>query len=139
MTPVQRFYLVLADLILILHVAFVAFVIVGLLLVWIGWWRRWDFVRRPWFRITHLAAIGVVVAESVLGFVCPLTTWEDKLRLLAGGEERYAGSFIQHWLHRLLFYDVEPRVFTVIYIVFFLAVALSFWLVPPRRTRPAKG
>ncbi|MBI3851346.1 MAG: DUF2784 domain-containing protein [Verrucomicrobia bacterium] len=135
MTSPQRFYLVLADLVLVVHAAFVAFVIIGLLLIWIGWLRHWVFVRNFWFRVTHLVAIGVVVAESVAGFVCPLTTWEDRWRLLAGGEERYQGSFIQHWLHRVMFFDLSENVFTIIYLAFFLAVALGLWLVPPRWPR----
>ncbi len=133
MTPLQRFHLVLADLVLVVHAAFVAFVIAGLLLIWIGGWRRWTWVRRFWFRAAHLAAIGVVAAESLAGCVCPLTTWEDRLRLLAGGEQRYQGSFIQHWLHRVMFFELDENVFTIFYLAFFLAVALSLWLVPPRR------
>lgn len=132
MTSLQRFYLVLADLVLVVHAAFVAFVIVGLLLIWIGWLRRWACVRNFWFRGAHLTAIGVVVAESVAGFICPLTTWENRLRLLAGGEQRYQGSFIQHWLHRVMFFDCDERIFTMSYLVFFLFVALALWLVPPR-------
>lgn len=139
MTSTQRLYLALADLTLIVHAAFVAFVIVGLLLVWIGRFRHWTFVRNIWFRLAHLAAIGVVAAESLAGFVCPLTTWEVKLRLLAGGEVRYQGSFIQHWLHQVMFFDLNEKVFTVAYAVFFLAVALSLWLVPPRRPRRARA
>lgn len=135
MTFLQRLYLVLADLVLVIHFLFVAFVVLGLLLIWIGWFRRWNFVRNFWFRVAHLAAIGVVAAESLIGFVCPLTTWEDKLRLLAGGEARYQESFIQHWLHRVMFFDVSPRVFTIIYVVFFLLVILSLGFVPPRRFR----
>lgn len=131
MTPLQRFYLTLADAVLVLHAAFVAFVLVGLLLIWIGWARGWRFVRNPWFRAAHLAAIGVVVLESLAGWVCPLTTWENKLRLLAGDEQRYAESFMQHWLHRVMFFDLGERVFTFIYLTFFLVVALSLWLVPP--------
>jgi len=139
MTSLQRFYLVLADLVLVVHAAFVAFVIVGLLLIWIGWLRRWAFVRNFWFRAAHLAAIGVVAAESVAGFVCPLTTWEDRLRLLAGGEQRYQESFVQHWLHRVMFFDLSENVFTIIYLAFFLAVALGLWLVPPRWPRRDSG
>lgn len=135
MTPLQRFYLGLADSVLVVHAAFVAFVVVGLLLIWIGQVRRWAFVRNFWFRVAHLAAIGVVAAESLSGFVCPLTTWEDQLRLLAGGEKRYAGSFIQHWLHQVIFFDLGENVFTIAYVAFFLAVALSLWWVPPRWPR----
>jgi hypothetical protein len=132
MTSLQRLYLVLADLTLVVHAAFVAFVVFGLLLIWIGWLRRWNFVRNFWFRLAHLAAIGVVAAESLISFVCPLTTWEDRLRMLAGGEQRYQESFVQHWLHPVLFFDVDERTFTIIYIAFFVVVALSLWLVPPR-------
>jgi hypothetical protein len=132
MTPLQRFYLGLADLVLVVHASFVAFVVVGLVLIWIGGWRHWRFVRNFWFRVAHLAAIGVVAAESLSGFVCPLTTWEDQLRLLAGGEQRYAASFVQHWLHQVIFFDLSENVFTIAYVAFFLAVALSLWWVPPR-------
>jgi hypothetical protein len=135
MTLFQRLCLALADLVLVVHAAFVAFVVVGLVLIWVGRFRGWAFVRNIWFRAAHLAAMGVVAAESVLGFICPLTTWEDQLRLLAGGQQRYAGSFIQHWLHPLIFFDVAKGVFTAAYLAFFLAVVLSFWLIPPRWPR----
>lgn len=132
MTPLQRLYLLLADLLLVLHAGFVAFVVFGLVLVWMGRFCGWAWVRNFWFRAAHLAAMAVVAGESLAGFVCPLTTWEDHLRVLAGGGQRYEGSFIQHWLHRIMFFDVNERIFTMIYVVFFLAVALSLWLVPPR-------
>ena len=138
MTIVQRLYLVLADLVLAVHAAFVGFVVFGLLLIWIGWLRHWVIVRNFWFRMAHLAAIGVVAAESVAGFVCPLTTWEDCLRLLASGEQRYQESFVQHWLHRMMFFDLSESVFNIAYLVFFLLVALSLWVVPPSLAKPFK-
>ncbi len=132
MTPLQRLYLALADLVLVVHAAIVAFVVLGLVVIWVGRFARWGFVRNCWFRLAHLAAIGTVAAEAVAGMVCPLTTWENQLRSLAGGERRYAGSFVQHWLHRLLFFDLSQAVFTIGYLAFFAVVALSFWYVPPR-------
>ena len=135
MTPAQRCYLVLADLTLIVHAAFVAFVVVGLGLIWMGRFRHWSFVRNFWFRGAHLGAIAVVAAESLVGFVCPLTTWENRLRLLAGGEVRYQGSFIQHWLHQVMFFELNETVFTVLYVSFFTVVALTLWLVPPHWPR----
>ena len=132
MTGTQRFYSAAADLVLLVHTAFVVFVVLGLALIWIGGRRKWSFVGNVWFRVAHLACMGVVAAEAVAGFVCPLTTWENHLRVLAGGGERYTGSFIQHWLHKIMFYDLSNQVFIVAYVVFFLLVALSFWLVPVR-------
>ena len=135
MTLFQRLCLALADLVLVVHAVFVVFVVVGLVLIWVGRFRGWAFVRNFWFRTAHLAAIGVVAAESLSDFVCPLTTWENQLRLLAGGQQRYAGSFIQHWLHQIIFFDLDERVFTLAYLTFLLAVALSLWLIPPRWSR----
>jgi hypothetical protein len=133
-------YSLLADLILILHFAFVVFVVAGLLLVWVGWRCRWRFVRNFWFRLAHLLAIGVVAAESLAGMVCPLTTWENNLRLLAGRGGNYEGSFVQHWLHRLMFFDASESTFTIFYVLFFAAVGLSLWLVKPRwPTRAGHG
>lgn len=127
-----RFYTLLADGVLVLHFSYVAFVVVGLLLVWTGYFLRWSFVRNFWFRLAHLAGMGVVVPESVFGVTCPLTTWELQLRLLAGGGQYYQGSFIQHWVHRVLFFRAGEEVFLVIYVVFFSALVLSLWVVKPR-------
>jgi hypothetical protein len=131
-TPVQHLYQLLADLLLIAHFAFVVFVVLGLVLIWIGWLRGWKIVRNFWWRLAHLVAIGIVAAESIGGIACPLTTWEERLRFLAGGEQRYQGSFVQHWLHQVMFFNWNENVFMTIYIVFFVLVALSLWLVPPR-------
>jgi hypothetical protein len=122
----------LADLVLVIHFALVLFVVLGLALIWIGRFRGWRWVRQFWFRLFHVSAMGVVAAKSLCGVECPLTTWEDQLRAAAGTEGRYAGSFIQHWLHRVMFFEANEAIFTVIYVVFFAAVLLSLWLVAPR-------
>ena len=123
----------LADLVLLVHFAFVAFVALGFLAIWLGYFCRWSFVRDLRFRLTHLLAMGVVLAESLTGFICPLTTWENQLRRQAGESPGYSGSFIQHWVGRILFHDWSEQTFTFIYAGFFILVGLSFWIVRPRR------
>jgi uncharacterized protein DUF2784 len=126
---------ILADAILVLHFAYVAFVVVGLVLVWLGYFLGWCWVRNFWFRALHLLAMGIVVAESLLGIVCPLTVWEHDLRRLAGQDPGSEKGFIAEWVHRLMFFDLEPWVFTVIYVVFFAALVGSFIFVRPGRPR----
>ena len=121
----------LADLILVVHFAFVAFVVLGLVFVWIGHFLRLRSVRNFWFRALHILAMGVVVAEALFGVFCPLTTWESELRRQAGESGVYEESFMQHWIHKVLFFDLDPGTFTVIYSVFFLAMVLSLVFVPP--------
>jgi hypothetical protein len=122
--------LLLADLILVIHFAFVLFVVASLPLVWVGAACGWRWVRRRGFRIAHLAAILFVSAEAAAGIWCPLTLWEDALRGAAG--ER---GFVARWLHGLLFYDLPPWMFTIAYLLYAALVALTWWLVPPQPRR----
>ena len=124
-------YAALADAVLWLHVAFVLFVVVGLALIVIGGLFGWRWVRDQRFRWTHLAAIGVVVAQAWLGVLCPLTTLEAAMRERAGAAG-YSGSFVAHWAGQLLYFDAPPWVFTVCYTTFGAAIALCWLLVPPR-------
>jgi len=127
-----------ADLILLLHVGFVVFVVLGLLLILVGGWRGWSWVRRPRFRIAHLLAIGVVVVQAWLGQECPLTTLEMWLRRQAG-DATYPGSFIAHWLDALLYYQAPPIAFTLAYSIFGSLVLMSWWWVRPHRVTQADG
>ena len=125
------YYLLAADLILFSHVLFVAFVVLGLVLILMGKVCAWSWVRNTWFRLIHLAAIGVVVLQSWAGVICPLTTWEMALRERAG-DAVYSGSFISHWLGSILYFQAPPWVFSVAYTVFAAAVVASWFWVRPR-------
>jgi uncharacterized protein DUF2784 len=81
-----------ADLVLVAHLAFVVFVVAGGVLV--VRWRRLAWVHVP------VALWGIAIA--CLGFVCPLTPLENRLRRL-GGEGGYEGGFIEHYVTALLY------------------------------------
>jgi hypothetical protein len=133
---------VLADLIVVTHAAYVSFIVLGLALILVGVALRWRWVRNTWFRTIHLLAIGIVVAETLAGIPCPLTVWERQLRQVAG-QVGYRGDFIGYWVHHLLFFRAEPWVFTLVYMLFGMAVLAAFLLAPPgqsaspRRDAPA--
>jgi hypothetical protein len=80
-------YALLADLIAAIHLGYVSFVFFGLLVILTGGLLRWRFVRNFWFRTVHLAMILIVVAEALLGIICPLTVWEYNLRVAAGQQD----------------------------------------------------
>ncbi len=118
-----------ADIVLVTHFLFVAFVVGGLAVIWLGAALQWAWIRNFWFRAAHLGAIGFVVAESLVGVLCPLTVLEDALR--QGGQSQ--ASFIQRWVSRLLYYDLSERIFTIVYVLFALVVALTFMYIRPER------
>lgn len=85
-------YRVLADLVLVAHAAFVAFVVLGGLLV-----LRWP--RVAWL---HVPAALWGAAIEFTGLVCPLTPLENHWRHLAG-EQGYPGGFIEHYILSALY------------------------------------
>ena len=82
----------LADLIVVFHFAFVAFVVLGGLLV-----ARWP--RVAW---VHLPAAAWGVWIELAGWICPLTPLENWLRRRAGGEG-YTASFVEHYIVPVLY------------------------------------
>src|SRR5690349_7639867 len=128
-------YGLFADLVLIVHAAFVGFVLFGLILTWVGIAMRWQWVRNPWFRGAHLLAIGYVVLQSYLRITCPLTDLENSLRVRGGQQPYDAAGCIEYWLHHMIFFTAPKWVFITSYTAFGLAVLGTFIIAPPRWRR----
>lgn len=131
---ISMLYGFLADVIVTLHLAYVAFVVVGQLAIIAGLVCRWQWVRNFWFRILHLVAIGIVAGETLFAVDCPLTVWEKALRHLAGQPVK-GDTFVGRLMHDLLFYDWPTWVFTTIYYSVAAIILLTFVLAPPRWRR----
>lgn len=86
------FYRFAADALVVLHFAFIGFVLLGGLLV-----LRW-----PRIADLHVPAVVWAVLLELNGWLCPLTPWEQQLRL-AAGEAGYDGGFIAHYLLPLIY------------------------------------
>ncbi|MBY4899036.1 DUF2784 domain-containing protein [Cupriavidus sp. AU9028] len=81
-----------ADAVVVLHLAFVAFVVAGGMLVW-----RW-----PAMAWLHLPAALWGATVEWTGWICPLTPLENRLRA-AAGEAGYESGFVEHYLLPLLY------------------------------------
>jgi hypothetical protein len=139
-------YRLIADFVLVIHLAYIAFVVGGLLVVLVGARLGWRCVHDFRFRILHLAAIGIVVLLVQLGIACPLTTIEARFRALAGQDHYANEGWMEYWLHELVPFDIPSWVFTSGYTLFGVAVLMTFLLIPPNGphdnsggSRPAKG
>ena len=85
-------YRLLADGLVFVHLAFVVFVVAGgLLVLW-----------RPGLRWVHLPAAAWGALIEFTGWICPLTPWEMELRR-RGGQEGYAGGFVEHYVLPVLY------------------------------------
>jgi len=130
--PTLALALALADAILALHLAIVAFNLVMPPAILAGAWRGWRWVRHRGLRLLHLGGMGVVALQAALGDLCFLTVWEAELRR-AAGQQGSGGSFVETLLAQALYVDVPLAVLIPIYLGWAgLSLAL-WWLVPPRR------
>ena len=122
-------WLVAADLVTLIHAAYVAVVLLGFVAILIGWAAGWNWVRNRYFRIVHVAMILLVCCEALVGTTCPLTIWENLLRV-KGGESGYSRDFVGYWLDSLIFYQAPPWVFTTAYLTFGALVILYILALP---------
>lgn len=113
-----------ADLTLLVHLAFVLFVVFGGLLA-----LRWRHAP-----LLHLPALAWGVFVEASGRVCPLTPLENHFRMLAG-ESGYAGGFIEHYLLALLYPDglTRPVQWALAGAVLAINAAVYAWVLQRRR------
>ena len=130
-------YALLADLVTAAHLAVVVYVLLGQLLVLVGWPLGWRWIRNPWFRLSHLGIMAYISFNAVRGEFCFLTHWEAGLRTKAGQQGSEA-SFLGQLLHDILFVDLPQRTLDKIYLAFAAVVLLSLVCIRPRMGRRAR-
>ena len=118
----------LGQLVLALHLAVIAFNVAGLVLIPLGGALRWRWVRIRWWRLLHLASLGVVALQAVAGRACFLTDWQDAL---TGAGER--DPMIMRWVNGLIYWPLPIWAFAAGYVAVFAYVVALWRAVPPRR------
>ena len=120
-----------ADAVLLVHLGFVVFAVLGALLV-----LRWR-----WLALAQLPAAAWACYIEVSGRLCPLTGWENRLRT-AAGEVGYAGGFVEHYVLPVLYPAALTRdtQFALALVVVAVNLAVYGWLlITLRRPLSASG
>lgn len=120
-------YRLAADLTLLLHLAFIVFVVAGAIAV-----MRWH--RLAWLHVPA-AAWGAWIEIS--GGICPLTTLENRLRLRAG-EAGYASSFVEHYLLPIVYPGGLTRTVQLVLAAAVITVNLALYFLVLRRARKTR-
>jgi len=127
---------IMADAILLLHALFAVFVVAGQVLILLGAYQGWLWIRNRRFRLFHLCAIAIVVLQSWASVICPLTILEGRLRAQAG-QQPYEGTFMQFWIARLLYYEAPAWIFIMVYTLFGCLVVFAWFRYPPQKKSDA--
>ncbi|HLW11239.1 MAG TPA: DUF2784 domain-containing protein [Casimicrobiaceae bacterium] len=112
------------DAALLLHFAFIAFVMLGALLA----------IRWQWIIVAHVPAVAWGAFIEATGGICPLTPIENRLRTETGLPS-YGGGFIEHYLMRIIYPDGLTRAtqYVLAGVVIVVNGAIYGWLLYRRR------
>ena len=123
-------YKVLADIIVVMHFAWILFMLVGFILTIKGFWWK-GFFDKWLFRTIHLFGIIYVSSLAVLRQYCPLTILENNLRARYDPSLVYPGSFMVHYLERLVYPDVYSWIILLPTIFIAVFTIIIFIVKPP--------
>lgn len=121
------FFKRLGDLVIVAHFLWIVFILAGLPIV----------LRRPRLAWLHLASLGLALVINLAGWYCPLTYLENWLRSLHDPDLTYSGSFIVHWLEKIVYPALEERQLRLGALVWVAcnAVGYGLWFRRRRRAR----
>ncbi len=116
----------IAQVILYVHFAIIAFNVLGLIVIPIGAWAGWRIVRIAWLRLLHLAIMAAVAGQALAGRACFLTIWENRLT----GNFSVPEPMIAHYVDRVIYWNIPIWGFAIFYSVLFLYLVALTVLVP---------
>ena len=117
---------------LYIHALIVLFNVFWLIVIPVGAWLGWAFVRNFWWRAAHLASLAVVAAQVAAGRLCFLTIIQNSLLNRAGNPE--PPSWFNRLIMSLIYWPLPDWVFLPLYVLGFVSTLL-FWIVfPPVKT-----
>lgn len=120
--------------VLALHLAIIAFNVAGCVLVPVGGWRRWRWVREFWWRLAHLLSLAMVALQALLGRACFLTMWQGDV-----SGTSHVQPLIASWINRLIYWPLPLWVFAILYVAVFAYVIALWVFVTPRTPRRRHG
>jgi hypothetical protein len=112
--------------VLALHLAIIVFNVAGCVLIPVGAWRGWQWVREFWWRLAHLFSLAAVAAQALSGHACFLTIWQGDL---SGAP--HVQPLIAAWIDRLIHWPLPLWMFAIAYAAIFVYVIVLWIAVLP--------
>ena len=126
------FLINIAEVIFCFHLLVIAFAVFGLVVIPLGAWSGWKFVRVFWWRATHLGLLGTVALQAVLGRACFLTIWESEF-LRRAGEAPSNEPLIYRWVSQAIYWPLPLWFFAIFYVAVCAFTMLLWCLISPCR------
>ncbi len=128
------FYKIIADIIVVLHFIWIIFMLLGFFLTIYGFFRK-EFFDWWLFRTLHLSGILFVGILTLLRRFCPLTILENLSRAKYSPGSTYPGSFIVHYIEKLVYPDVNQTLLRLVTVLGALFILVVFIIIPPQKIK----
>ena len=114
--------MILSEIVLLLHFSIFLFMILSFILIPYGYFKKWEWVKNIYFRSIHLILMGIILIETILGFMCPLTILENFLRA-----DKKIDNIFSKIIHQIMYWDLTNYQFIILYLLS-LSYIIFLWL-----------
>ena len=111
-----------SEIILLLHLLIFLFITLSFILIPIGYFQKWEWVKNKYYRSIHLILMGIISIETILGFMCPLTILENYFR-----DDIKVDNKLTEIAHQILYWDLPNYQFIILYILSF-SYLIFLWI-----------
>ena len=126
----------IANVVAVLHIGYFLFVAGGSASIVVGAVKRWEWIRNPWFRLSHITAVYIVLIEGLFKIQCPLNTIEWTLRSTSSSVAESSPK-VGRFLDYLLFHTIPVRALDTLYWSLGVILVVLLFVVQPRFRKSA--
>ena len=118
--------IIFSEIVLFFHFCIFLFMILSFFLIPLGYYQKWEWVKNKYYRLIHLVLMGIIVIETILGFMCPLTILENFLR-----NDIEINNKITQIIHQIMYWDLQTYQFIILYLLSLLYLIFLWFFFKP--------
>ena len=118
--------IIFSEIVLFFHFIVFLFITVSFFLIPFGYFQKWKWVKNKYYRLTHLVLMGIILIETILGFMCPLTILENFLR-----NNIEVDNNLTQIIHQIMYWNLPNYQFIILYILSFSYLIFLWFFFKP--------
>ena len=122
--------MILSEIVLLLHFSIFLFMILSFILIPYGYYKNWEWVKNIYFRSIHLILMGIILIETILGFMCPLTILENFLRA-----NKKIDNIFSKIIHQIMYWDFTNYQFIILYLLSLSYIIFLWFFFRPSQNK----
>ena len=114
------------EIVLFFHFFIFLFITFSFFLIPFGYFQKWEWVKNKYYRLIHLVLMGIILIETILGFMCPLTILENFLR-----NNIEVDNNLTQIIHQIMYWNLPNYQFIILYILSFSYLIFLWFFFKP--------